>query len=46
MRDRERLEEEMEYMKTHKYAIIIVVILLDMITRIKAIVRKLGVKEA
>jgi hypothetical protein len=44
MRDRERLEEEMEYMKTHKYAIIALAILLDVITRIKAIVRKILIK--
>jgi uncharacterized membrane protein len=34
----------MEYMKTHKYKIIAIVILLDAAMRIKAIVRKILIK--
>jgi len=44
MRDRKRLEEEMEYMKTHKYEIITIIILLDAVMRIKAVVRKMLAK--
>jgi len=44
MKDRERLEEEMEYMKTHKYEIITIIILLDAVMRIKAVVRKMLAK--
>jgi len=46
MRDKERLEEEMENMKTHKYAIIALVILLDVIIRIKANIRKIFTKPS
>ena len=44
MRDRERLEEEMEYMKRYKYVIIALAILLDAVMRIKAIARKILAK--
>jgi hypothetical protein len=44
MRDRERSEEKMEYMKTHKYEIIAIIILLDAVMRIKAVVRKMLAK--
>ena len=44
MKDRERLEEEMEYMRRHKYAIIALAILLDAVMRIKAVVRKMLAK--
>ncbi|ALG97196.1 hypothetical protein AVT97_gp33 [Sulfolobales Virus YNP2] len=44
MRDRERFEEEMEYMKTHRYAIIAIVILLGIVIKIKMIIRKILIK--
>ncbi|AIZ11387.1 hypothetical protein AVU39_gp53 [Sulfolobus monocaudavirus SMV2] len=44
MRDKERWEEEIKYMKVHKYTMIALVILLDAVIRIKTILRKILVK--
>ena len=41
MRDKERFEEEVEYMKRNKWIIIAVVVLLDVVIRMKTAFTKL-----